>query len=214
MLRKQTLAVGALLVLDEIVTSRMSSGGMQKLYGVTPDLTALGKYLGAGFSFGAFGGRADLLDRFDPKKAGSLGHSGTFNNNVFTMTAGVVGLTQIFTPARAQMLFDDGELLRTRLNCIAASSGTNAQFTGLGSVMHIHFVSGKITSPEDLANASKELVQLFHLDMLEMGIYPARRGQLILSLPMTSTDFDLVANAVERFFTNRRDLIIESMIKQ
>ena len=81
MLRVETTRVGALLILDEVMTSRLSPGGLQAVRGIKPDLTTLGKYIGGGMSFGAFGGRADLIDRFDPRRADALPHAGTFKKS-------------------------------------------------------------------------------------------------------------------------------------
>ena len=67
-----------------------------------PDLTTFGKYIGGGMSFGAFGGRADIMDLFDPRRPDALPHAGTFNNNVLTMSAGLAGLTEVYTPAAAR----------------------------------------------------------------------------------------------------------------
>jgi glutamate-1-semialdehyde 2,1-aminomutase len=94
MLRAETRESGAVLVFDEVMTSRLSPGGLQQVTGVLPDLTTLGKYLGGGLSFGAFGGRADLMAAYDPTRPGALFHAGTFNNNVLTMSAGIAGLEQ------------------------------------------------------------------------------------------------------------------------
>ena len=88
---------GALLVFDEVMTSRFSRGGAQQLLDIRPDLTTLGKYLAGGFTFGAFGGRADVMAHFDPAAGGVLGHAGTFNNNVVSMAAGVATLTDVLT---------------------------------------------------------------------------------------------------------------------
>ncbi|MFX4223961.1 MAG: aminotransferase class III-fold pyridoxal phosphate-dependent enzyme [Thalassobaculum sp.] len=77
---------------------------MHGLLGITPDLITLGKYLGGGLSFGAFGGRADILAKFDPREPGAWPHAGTFNNNVFTMSAGLAGLTHVYTPDRGAFL--------------------------------------------------------------------------------------------------------------
>ena len=81
------------------MTSRLALGGRQAQLGITPDLTTLGKYFGGGLSFGAFGGRRELMERFDPRRADALGHAGTFNNNVLTMAAGLAGLRELWTPA-------------------------------------------------------------------------------------------------------------------
>ena len=91
-LREESEKQGAFLIFDEVMTSRLAPGGMQEKTGVTPDLAAFGKYLGGGVSFGAFGGRKDLMGRLDPRDPEALVHSGTFNNNVLTMAAGLAGL--------------------------------------------------------------------------------------------------------------------------
>src|SRR6516225_1882802 len=78
---------GALLIFDEVMTSRLAPGGLQEAHGILLDLTTLGKYVGGGMSFGAFGGRAEIMERFDPRRADAFQHAGTFNNNVLTMNA-------------------------------------------------------------------------------------------------------------------------------
>ena len=103
-LREATTEHDVLLIFDEVMTSRLSPGGLQLATGITPDLTSLGKYVGGGLTFGAFGGRAELMARFDPTRADALPHAGTFNNDVLTMAAGLAGLTQIYTPAAAEEL--------------------------------------------------------------------------------------------------------------
>lgn len=207
MLRAECDAAGALLVFDEVVTSRMGPGGMQQRLNVLPDLTTFGKYLGAGFSFGAFGGRADLLDLMDPSRPNALPHAGTYNNNVFSMHAGAVALRQEFTPERAKQLYEDGERLRRRLNEFCGQVSNAVQFIGCGSTMNIHFRSGTIRSPADLKGENPVLKKLFHLDLLELGVYAARRGQINLSLPMQQEDFDKIANSVGSFLSRRAELI-------
>ena len=114
-LREATTAHGVLLVFDEVMTARLSRGGMQQLLGIGPDLTTLAKFIGGGLPFGALGGRADLMRRFDPSQPDALQHGGTFNNDVLTMAAGAAGLTQALT---------DGELLRLNELEIAYVSGS------------------------------------------------------------------------------------------
>ncbi|HEX5328097.1 MAG TPA: aminotransferase class III-fold pyridoxal phosphate-dependent enzyme, partial [Acetobacteraceae bacterium] len=114
-LRDAATRIGALLILDEVMTSRLAPGGLQSLRGVKPDLTSFGKYIGGGMSFGAFGGRADIMDLFDPRRPDALPHAGTFNNNVLTMSAGLAGLTEVYTPAAAVALNARGDALRERL---------------------------------------------------------------------------------------------------
>lgn len=206
-LRAHCSRTGALLIFDEVVTSRSGAGGMQGLTGILPDLASFGKYLGGGCSFGAFGGRADLMDRFDPARPDALPHAGTFNNNVLSMAAGVAALGRLFTPARAEALYAAGEGLRARLNGAAAARALPVRFTGCGSIMGAHFTARPVTCVEDLADEPKGLLKLLHLDLLADGIYAARRGLMTLSLPMTGADHALLAGAVERFLDRRAALI-------
>ncbi|MBD9628203.1 aminotransferase class III-fold pyridoxal phosphate-dependent enzyme [Ensifer sp. ENS06] len=206
-LRRACDRVGALLIFDEVVTSRMGPAGSHSLLQVTPDLVTLGKYLGAGFSFGAFGGRAHIMDLMDPRRPDALPHAGTFNNNAFTMNVGYVGLNEVFTREKAQALYSAGESLRERLNRLAQDCSSLVQFTGCGSAMNIHFVSGPLTCPEDLVAEPRDLFKLFHFDLMESGIYAARRGQINLSLAMTDDDLNLIEHSVARFLQRYRHLI-------
>lgn len=207
-IRAATTSVGALLILDEVMTSRMSAGGHQKRLGLTPDLTTLGKYIGGGMSFGAFGGRADLMDRFDPRRPDALPHAGTFNNNVLTMSAGVAGLTELFTAEAADALFARGEALRARLNAVCQSHGVKMQFTGLGSLMNVHFTDQPITRPADAAKGNAKLRDLFFFDMTAAGFYLARRGLIALMLPIGAAELDKLVAAVEAFVVDRRSLLV------
>ena len=117
-LRDAASRYGIVLIFDEVMTSRLAPGGLQAKLGILPDLTTFGKYLGGGMSFGAFGGRAEIMGRFDPSREDALPHSGTYNNNVLTMAAGVAGLSKVFTPAAADALSATGERLKVRLNRI------------------------------------------------------------------------------------------------
>lgn len=196
---------GALLVFDEIVTSRHGRAGAQGLYGVMPDLATFGKYLGGGFSFGAFGGRADLMAHFDPFRSGGLPHAGTFNNNVFSMRVGAAALGEAFTPSRAETLLKDGDDLRDRLNAICRDLRLPAQFTGRGSVMAVHFTDRPIRRPADLPDQTDRRA-LLHLDLLEAGLYSAPRGQFALSLAMGPTDIDRIAGTIGEALARRRTL--------
>src|SRR6478735_555960 len=128
-LREGATRCGAVLIFDEVMTSRLSGGGLQEELGIIPDMTTLGKYIGGGMSFGAFGGRADLMGHYDPRRPDALPHAGTFNNNILTMSAGVVGMTEIFTREAARELTRRGNELRERLNRLGSSRGLPVQFT-------------------------------------------------------------------------------------
>lgn len=90
-LRSYASTHGAVLIFDEVMTSRLSYRGLGLKLGIQPDIMTMGKWLGGGMSFGAFGGRSDIMDLYDPTKKGSLVHAGTFNNNVISMAAGCAG---------------------------------------------------------------------------------------------------------------------------
>ncbi len=202
-LRELANATGAFLIFDEVMTSRLAPGGLQEVHGILPDLTTLGKYVGGGMSFGAFGGRADIMERFDPRRPDAFQHAGTFNNNALTMNAGYVGLTEIYTPERARALNRWGDGLRARLNAIVERHGLAMQFTGLGSMMSVHMTDRPIRSEEDAACGSSELRDLFWFDLLGSGIWFAKRGMFALSIALNESDADKLAAAVEDFAQTR-----------
>lgn len=179
---------GALLIFDEVMTSRFSPGGAQRLLGISPDLTTLGKYLAGGLTFGAFGGRADLMAHFDPTSKRPLGHAGTFNNNVASMAAGVAALTEVLTDGVLDETHRRGDRLRSGLNERFATSNAPMCATGTGSLMTVHGTAGPVDSVRDLAGADDRLKELFFLDALDAGFYLARRGFIALSIEVTDDD--------------------------
>jgi len=185
------------------MTSRLAPGGLQAAAGIRPDLTTLGKYLGGGLGFGAFGGRGDIMDRYDPRRAAPLAHAGTFNNNVLTMAAGIAVLSRVFTPDAVRPLNERGERLRTRLNALAEEGALPMQFTGIGSMMNVHMCAGPIMSYADTARGNAKLRELLHFDLLERGIWCARRGMFNLSLPMNELDLQKLIDAVGEFIAER-----------
>lgn len=209
-LRETTRATGALLVLDEVMTSRTGAGGLQQRVGITPDLTTLGKYLGGGASFGAFGGRADVMDIFDPSRPGSLPHAGTFNNNAISMAAGHAGLTRVYTPDVAERHTERGETLRRRLSKVIADTDVPFQVTGIGSLMAIHPTLAEIRRPEDLGGVDDRLRELLFLDLLEEGYYIAPRGYVALSLPVTDAQLDKFAEALGRVLDARSSVYADA----
>jgi glutamate-1-semialdehyde 2,1-aminomutase len=197
---------GAILIFDEVMTSRLAPGGLQEALGILPDLTTLGKYVGGGMSFGAFGGRAALMDRFDPCRADAFPHAGTFNNNPLTMSAGLAGLTRIYTPERAHALNAWGDELRERLNGIARRRGLAMQFTGQGSMMAVHMTDAPIRTPADAAKGNAGLRDLFYFDMLARGVWIAKRGMIALSVALDAADGERFLAAVAEFAESRAPL--------
>jgi glutamate-1-semialdehyde 2,1-aminomutase len=207
MLREESTRAGTVLIFDEVMTSRFSAGGAQQLDGIKPDMTTLGKYIGGGMSFGAFGGRRDLMAIYDPTAAGAMPHAGTFNNNVLSMAAGVAGMSKVFTPEAAAALDARGERLRARLNAAFNEAGVALQMTGRSSLMTLHPVTGPIRSVDDLEGANDAVKELIFLDLLERGYYMARRGFIALSLMVSDADLDGFVAAVEDAVAERADVL-------
>lgn len=210
----------ALLIFDEVMTSRLHyAGGLAGKYGIKPDLMTMGKYLGGGMSFGLFGGRREIMELFNPKSGGvvtaadgtqkpvSLVHSGTFNNNVLTMHAGIAG-TKILTEPVLTQLNELGDYLRQAVLSILVGKGlvcaaTEADMrdiatvprgriwiSGVGSINAIHF------------GAHDELVDLrdlFYFHMIKNRIYVTRRGFVALSIVHTKDDIDRYVKCVASF---------------
>ncbi|HET6945036.1 MAG TPA: aminotransferase class III-fold pyridoxal phosphate-dependent enzyme [Gaiellaceae bacterium] len=197
-LREATASRDVLLVFDEVMTSRLDTGGMQQVLQIAPDLTTFGKYLGGGLAFGAFGGRADLMSFFDPSRPDALPHAGTFNNAVLTMAAGAAGL-HVYGESEVRRLNALGDRLRDRLNSFAAECDAPLCSTGYGSLVGLHLTRGPVRRKLDSPKCP-ELKTLLHLHALEHGYSYARRGFIALSLPLGEQEVDGFAACVEDFY--------------
>ena len=198
---------GIALIFDEVMTSRLSPGGLQAKLGITPDLTSFGKYLGGGITFGAFGGRERFLAAFDPRRPDALPHAGTFNNNVLSMTAGATGLREIFTPEAAETLNHEGDELRARMKAAAQRQGVPVQVMGVGSILSIHYQDTPIQRPEDAETTLDSARILTHLALIERGFITARRGFMSLSLVLEEAHYDAFADAFEDVLSEWRDVL-------
>jgi glutamate-1-semialdehyde 2,1-aminomutase len=192
--------VGAVFIADEVMTSRHGESGMFPLLGVQPDIVTFGKYLGGGFSFGAFGGRADLLDQYDTSpesgRASVIAHAGTFNNNVASMTAGCVVLEEVFTAATALRHVERGEEFRASVGSVLARSGLPVCVSGFGSMMSLHALPEVPNDANDMARRDPELQELLFLGLLDRGVYSASRGMMNLSLTLTDDQLASVLDAL------------------
>src|SRR6056297_1449227 len=206
MLRELTAELEIVLMFDEVMTSRLGPAGYQGVCGITPDMMSLGKYVGGGLTFGAFGGKAEIMGHFDPSAPKHLSHAGTFNNNVLTMAAAVTGLSEIYTKERAKAINAAGNRLRERLNERLDAHGIAGQVTGYGSMMMLHLTDEKLTGPADSAKVPAAARGLFHLGMIERGYYVARRNMMVLSLPMSDSEFDGLVGAVDDWCSQHKDV--------
>jgi glutamate-1-semialdehyde 2,1-aminomutase len=198
---------GIVLIFDEVMTSRLSPGGRQSDLGIAPDMTTLGKYIGGGSSFGAFGGRAEIKRRFDPREPGALSHAGTFNNNVISMAAGIAGMTKVLTPEAIRALNARGDALRDALNTMFRRRGAKLAATGLGSIVGLHGTDRPVRSPGDAAAADPAIKDLVFFDLVTRGFYIARRGFMALSLPLTDADTAGLVAALDDIVASRGALL-------
>ncbi|HEY7610642.1 MAG TPA: aspartate aminotransferase family protein [Alphaproteobacteria bacterium] len=206
-LRAAASRSGAVLIFDEVMTSRLAPGGRQAELGIVPDMTTLGKYIGGGLSFGAFGGRAEIMRRFDPRAPDALTHAGTFNNNVLSMAAGIAGMTEVLTPAALAGLNARGTQLREALNALFRRRGARLQATGLGSILGLHATERPIRNPDDLAGADPAIKDLVFFDLIARGFYLARRGYMALSLPIGEAETAALVAALDDIIGMRGSLL-------
>ena len=177
--------VGAMVIFDEVMTSRHGPHGMGDLLGAQPDLTTFGKYIGAGFSFGAFGGRADIMAMFDPSGPSPVSHAGTFNNNVASMTAGVEVLGHSYTSADAVAHTARGDDFRGNIATMLTRRHLPIVVSGFGSMMTIIARRDMPTDGVQAADRDSVLQELLYLGLLERGISIAARGMVNLGLRHT-----------------------------
>jgi glutamate-1-semialdehyde 2,1-aminomutase len=189
-LRDLTERIGALLIFDEVIAFRVGPNGAQgRLGGVRPDLTTLGKIIGGGYPSGGFGGRAEVMDQFDARRAGALVHGGTFNGNPVAAAAGLATLRHL-TPDRYAELERLGDRLRVSLNEAFQREGLDARADGVASIFQV-FPGSSLVAPEEMTPQSALFVGL-----LIDGFHLAPRGMGALSTPTTDADIDDLVAAV------------------
>lgn len=183
---------GVVLIFDEVMTSRLSPGGAQQLMGVTPDMTTLGKYLGGGFSFGAFGGARQIMGVFDGGSHDGLplAHAGTFNNNPVSMAAGVAALREVLTDQALLEVNGRGDVCREALAGVFAEARLPMCVTGRGSMIGVHGCAGPVHNLADISESDNRWKELYFFAMLEHGYYFAQRGFIALSLEVTDEMLD------------------------
>jgi glutamate-1-semialdehyde 2,1-aminomutase len=169
---------GALFVLDDCLMLRLAHGGSAELYGLRPDLTFLGKFIGGGLPMGVLGGRAGVMDVLDPHREQPLYHGGSFNGNLLSCVAGRVSLEH-FTAETIAAMDERAGWLRAELEQCAASLGLPFTTTGEGSVMGV-YVTGSLARHSGNFMAG-EGTQLLHLAALTHGVFMGPGGEIALS---------------------------------
>ena len=198
--RKWTQETGALLILDEVITFRLSRGGYQDTAGIEPDLTAFAKVIGGGFAVGALGGRADVMDVFRRGGERSISHSGTFNGNPVTVAAGLKVLELLDNAAYAK-LDRLGDKLASGLRDAIERTGVAAQVTHVGSLLNVHFTTAPVRDFDSAQGADPVAAAAFHLGLMNRGLFIAPRGMFALSTVTEERDVEKVVDAAADLFT-------------
>lgn len=204
---------GVVLIFDEIITFRLSTGGMQVISEVTPDITTLGKIIGGGFPVGAFGGKKEIMERFDPAHPETIMHSGTFNASNITMAAGLVAM-ELYDQEAIDRINGLGDRMRNGFQEVMKKAGIKGQVMGLGSLVGIGWGEGKITQARETSEtfaSAGELPTLLHLEMLSRGIYYPRRLLFSLSTPMTEKEIDKIIETFEGTLDMLRPYVAETL---
>lgn len=188
-LRNLADETGALLIFDEIQTFRLNPGGAQNVYGIAPDLTTFAKVIGGGLPIGAWGGRADAMDQYDPRRPGFISHPGTFNGNALAMVAGTVAL-ELLSESEIDRINGLGDRLRTGLGEAAADAGDVVSVTGMGSMAQVHFTSGPVTDFASAASADKARAARLHLALINEGVFTSPTCRFAVSTPMSDGEID------------------------
>lgn len=200
-LRQITLKYGSLLIFDEVMTGfRVAKGGVQELYGVTPDLTALGKIIGGGLPVGAFGGRADIMEYLAPN--GPVYQAGTLSGNPLAMAAGLTQLKELEKNKGWDALEQTGARFEAGVKSLLEKHGLNYQFNRIGSMFCLFFTEQEIVNLDSVANADIESFKKFFWHLIDEGIYfaPSPYETGFISLAHTIADIDETLEAMDIAF--------------
>lgn len=200
-LRDLTETSGSLLIFDEVMTGfRVAYGGAQSLYGISPDITCLGKIIGGGLPVGAYGGKKEILEQVAPQ--GPVYQAGTLSGNPLAMAAGIAALSQLKTPGFYGALDKKAERLVSGLGAAAEKAGIPATAGRVGSMMGLFFTDTAVRSFDDAKTCDLERFSAFYIGMREKGIYiaPSQFEVLFMSAAHETTHIDATIEAAEAVF--------------
>jgi glutamate-1-semialdehyde 2,1-aminomutase len=199
--RKLTKANGTLLIFDEVMTGfRLARGGAQELYGISPDITTLGKIIGGGLPVGAYGGSREIMNNIAP--AGPIYQAGTLSGNPLSMTAGLVMLRRLRDKSVYDLLEDSSRKLVEGLATAARDAGVTTVANRVGSMWTSFFTGEPVTNWETANRSSREQYGKFFHAMLEEGVYlaPSQFEAAFVSLAHTDDIIDQTVNAARNAF--------------
>ncbi|MES2308095.1 MAG: glutamate-1-semialdehyde 2,1-aminomutase [Verrucomicrobiota bacterium] len=198
-LRKLTRDHGVVLIFDEVMTGfRLAKGGVQELYGITPDLSTFGKVIGGGLPVGAFGGRREIMDYLAP--LGPVYQAGTLSGNPLAMAAGLAQLEQLEARNGFQRLEELGQILEDRVLATLKRKGCRYVWNRMGSMFSLFFTEGPVRNLDEVMKCDRErFSKYFHL-LLDAGIYlaPSQFEAGFISLAHTPEDLEWTAGEMEK----------------
>ena len=198
-LREITTANGSLLIFDEVMTGfRVSLGGAQGRFGITPDLSCFGKIIGGGLPVGAFGGCAQIMDVLAPD--GPVYQAGTLSGNPLAMAAGIAALGELQSGAVHEQLEVLGARLEAGLNAAAQKAGIAVVTQRAGSMSCLFFAEKPVHNLDDAMQADRERFKKYFHGMLAEGVYlaPSAFEAAFLSAAHTEADVDATIAAAEK----------------
>ncbi len=197
-LREITTTNGSLLIFDEVMTGfRVSLGGAQERFGITPDLSCFGKIIGGGLPVGAFGGRAEVMDVLAPD--GPVYQAGTLSGNPLAMAAGLAALEVLKNGTVHEQLEAKGDRLEAGLNAAAEKAGIPVITQRAGSMSCLFFAEQPVHNLADAMQADRERFKKYFHGMLAEGVYlaPSAFEAAFLSAAHTDADIDATIAAAE-----------------
>lgn len=197
LLRELCTAHDALFIFDEVMTGfRLAKGGYQEICGVTPDLTALGKVIGGGLPVGAFGGRAEIMDRLSPD--GPVYQAGTLSGNPLAMAAGLAQLRELDRVDGWAKLEELGAAFEDGTRSALKKAGRDYFFNRIGSMFCTYFTNATVHRLSDAMSADREAFARYFHRCLELGVYfaPSQFEAGFLSLAHTPDDLARTAHVV------------------
>jgi len=193
---------GSLLIFDEVMTGfRVAYGGAQAVYGISPDITCLGKIIGGGLPVGAYGGRGDIMEHIAPQ--GPVYQAGTLSGNPLAMAAGIATLKQLKSPGFYESLNEKAGRLSAGLKSASEKTGIPVRLNRAGSMLGMFFTDRNVANFKDAKASDLKMFSAYYKGMLQEGIYlaPSQFEALFVSSAHDQAHIDKTIQAAEKVLT-------------